>query len=305
MAIPSYEKIMHPLLNMIKDGKEYRVRDLVPKLANEMSLTADERNTMAKSGSQTIFSNRVAWARTYVKKAGLLDSPQKGYVQITPLGQSVLKENPESIDNKFLKKYPSFVEFTTTKKKPNTEADTEPIDNIGGTPEEVVESAMLEIRCKLADDLLDQILSCSPQFFEHLVVELLVSMGYGGSIEDAGQAVGRSGDEGIDGIIKEDKLGLDVVCIQAKRYKKGNTVGRPTVQAFAGSMEGYRAKKGVLITTSVFSKEAYEYIRKIERKIVLIDGARLAELMIDNNVGVSLTQSYEIKRIDNDYFEGS
>ena len=254
MAIPSYEKIMHPLLNMINDSKEYRIKELVPKLANEFSLTAEEINKLTKRGNQTVFANRVAWARTYVKKAGLLESPQKGFIRISNLGQSVLKANPEVIDNKFLKRYPSFIKFTTTKKKPKEEREPKDIDEQDGTPEEVLESAINEIRNSLADELLDQILSCSPQFFEHLVVELLVAMGYGGSIEDAGETVGRTGDEGIDGTIKEDKLGLDMVCIQAKRYKKENTVGRPAVQAFAGSMEGYRAKKRCLYYNFFFFK---------------------------------------------------
>jgi restriction system protein len=254
---------------------------------------------MLPSGQQTVISNRVAWAKTYLKKAGLLANPVRGTVRITEEGKNTLAQKPAKIDNDFLRKYGSFSEFY--KKTTPVEAKEDHPD-IAVTPEESLELAYSILHDALADEILDKVKSCSPTFFEHLVVDLLVAMGYGGSLADAGQAIGKTGDGGIDGIIKEDKLGLDVVCIQAKRWEKN--VGRPEVQAFAGSMEGMRAKKGVLITTASFSKEAEEYINRIERKIVLIYGRRLVELMIEHDIGVATAHSYVVKKLDFDYFDG-
>jgi len=223
-------------------------------------------------------------------------------VQITDAGRQALARRPAKIDNHFLQQYPSYIEFKQTRRTESIEAEAAqnapPLSD--QTPEEAIEAAYSDLRAALADDLLERVRACSPQFFERLVVELLVAMGYGGSLTDAGRAVGRTGDEGIDGIIKEDKLGLDVVCIQAKRWQ--NSVGRPEVQAFAGSMEGQRAKKGVMLTTAKFSKDAHDYVSRIERKIVLIDGRQLAELMIDHGIGTTISRTYELRRIDSDYF---
>jgi restriction system protein len=250
----------------------------------------------------------VGWARTYLKKAGLVSSTGRGRFRITDEGLRLLSEKPASIDARLLERYPAFVEFKQSRRSSDElgqiDAALGSIREIAlpsdQTPEEQIDTAYKDLRAALADELLDRVRGCSPQLFERLVVELLVAMGYGGSLADAGKAVGRTGDDGIDGIIKEDKLGLDVVCIQAKRCE--NTVGRPTVQAFAGSMEGHRAKKGVLLTTATFSKDDYEYITRIERKIVLIDGRQLAELMIDHGIGTTISRSYEVRRIDSDYF---
>lgn len=233
-----------------------------------------------------------------MKNAGLLTQPGRGLIRITPEGQAALAQKPSKIDKAFLDRYPTFVAFY--KKGQPTDATAVPPLPSNETPEEALEASVQALRSALADELLERLKTCTPQFFERLVVQLLVAMGYGGSLADAGQAVGRSGDEGIDGIIKEDKLGLDVVCLQAKRWQ--GTVGRPVVQAFAGSMEGMRARKGVLITTSTFSKEAQEFVGKIERKIVLIDGERLAELMIDHDIGVTTARTYTVKKMDLDYF---
>jgi restriction system protein len=298
MAIPDYQDFMLPLLQAISDGKEYHIRDVTVRLADTLGLSQDDRQQLLPSGQQSVVANRVAWAKTYLKKAGLLDSPKRGYIRISGDGCKALATHPTKIDNEFLKKYATFVDFYG---RPGAEEDAtaEPIV-AAKTPDEVLESSYCDLRAALADDILEQIKGCSPQFFERLVVELLVAMGYGGTLADAGQAIGRTGDGGIDGIIKEDKLGLDVVCIQAKRWE--NTVGRPVVQAFAGSMEGMRARKGVLITTASFSKEAEEYVGRIERKIVLIDGKRLADLMIDHDIGVTTARTYTIKRLDSDYF---
>jgi restriction system protein len=298
MPIPDYQGFMFPLLQAISDGQEHSVRDIVVRLSDQLGLTAEERQQMLPSGQQSLVSNRVGWAKTYLKKAGLLDNPKRGRVRITKAGLDALSQNSNKIDNEFLSRYPSFAEFFA--RTPSDENLPEVVAEETKTPDEVLDSSYQSLRAALADELLDQMKQCSPAFFERLVVDLLVAMGYGGSLVDAGQAIGKTGDGGIDGIIKEDKLGLDVVCIQAKRWE--GTVGRPVVQAFAGSMEGVRARKGVLITTGTVSKDAEEYVNRIERKIVLIDGQRLADLMIDHNIGVATARTYTIKRLDSDYF---
>jgi len=230
----------------------------------------------------------------------LLSVPERATFEITEAGQKLLKENPNSLTRNDLKeRYPEFRDFITPHTKTDHDAPTAVIGE--KTPEELLEEGYLDLHETLVIDLLEIIKSGTPQFFETLVIDLLVKMGYGGSRKDAGEAIGRSGDGGIDGIIKEDKLGLDVIYIQAKRWE--NTVGRPVVQAFAGSLEGMRAKRGILITTSQFSQDAIAYVERIEKKIVLIDGGTLAKLMIDHNVGVSTVTAYEIKKIDFDYFE--
>jgi restriction system protein len=290
---------MLPVLELIADGQDHRLRDLTKTVSDRFGLTESERAEILPSGQQTVISNRVAWAKTYLKKARLLANPVRGMVRITDEGKKVLDQKPARIDNDFLRKYGSFAEFYK-KTAPLEAKNNHP--EVAATPEESLESAYSILHDALADELLDKVKSCSPTFFEQLVVDLLVAMGYGGSLADAGQAIGKSGDGGIDGIIKEDKLGLDVVCIQAKRWEK--TVGRPEVQAFAGSMEGMRAKKGVLITTASFSKDAEEYINRIERKIVLIDGRRLAQLMIEHDIGVATARSYVVKKLDFDFFDG-
>jgi restriction system protein len=289
---------MLPLLQQIADGAAHTNRQVASSLAQQFKLDDKEITQLLPSGQQRVFTNRVAWAKAYLKRAGLLESPSRGTVQISELGRGVLAGPPADVDLKFLKKFPSYDRHRTT-----AASDHEPIDEpeTGQTPEELLESSYEVLREQLAVELLEKLKTCSPAFFERLVVQLLVAMGYGGSLADAGQAVGRSGDGGIDGIIKEDKLGLDVVCIQAKRWPE-NTVGRPTVQAFAGSMEGVRAKKGVFITTSGFSREAEDYVSRTERKIVLIDGKQLAEFMIDHNVGVTTARTFVLKRLDLDYF---
>lgn len=299
MPIPDYQECMLPTLELLADGQDHRIRDLTNAVADRFGLTDSQRAEMLPSGQQTVIANRVGWAKTYLKKAGLLTNPVRGTVRISDAGKQVLAQKPETIDNNLLRKHGSFLEFYN-RTSSLTNVDEHP--DVATTPEESLETAFGILYSTLSDELLEKVKSCTPQFFEHLVVDLLVAMGYGGSIADAGQAIGKSGDGGIDGIIKEDKLGLDVVCIQAKRWEKN--VGRPEVQAFAGSMEGMRAKKGVLITTAGFSKEAEEYVQRIERKIVLINGIRLAELMIEHGIGVSISRSYVLKRIDSDYFDG-
>jgi restriction system protein len=252
------------------------------------------------SGQQTVFDNRVGWARTHLKKAVLLEYPKRGFFQITERGRDLLTQNPTKINIKFLNQFPEHIEFLNSKKD-NDKSEPEIIETSETTPQESIEFGYQKIRKELELELLNRVKSCSPDFFERLVVDLLVKMGYGGSRRDAGRAIGKSGDGGIDGIIKEDKLGLDIVYVQAKRWDN-TVVGRPEIQKFVGALHGQRARKGVFITTSRFSQEAREYVSIIDSKIVLIDGEELAQLMIDNHVGVSTVSIYEIKKIDSDYF---
>ncbi len=298
MAIPDYQTIMLPLLSYNSDGKEHGLRETIEALADRFKLSEPERNELLPSGQQAIFDNRVAWARTYLIKAGLLQSTRRGFFQITSRGQGVLNEKIDRIDVKYLEKFEEFKEFRQRTPK-DTAQENEGIDS-RQTPEEVLEQAYQKIRHDLADQILKRVMESSPSFFERMVVELLVKMGYGGSRKDAGQAIGQTGDGGIDGIIKEDKLGLDIIYIQAKRWQ--NTIGRPEVQKFAGALQGQRARKGVFITTSTFTNDARQYAANIENKLILIDGLQLAQLMIENDVGVSTSARYEIKKIDSDYF---
>lgn len=299
MAIPDFQSIMLPLLKQISDGKEHRMRDVTDELAEKLGVTDEELKELLPSGAAPVFYNRTAWAKTYLKKAGLINSPKTGLVIISEKGLSVLKKSPEKINVKYLKQFSEFNDFQTNKK--DSEA-FDPEESEDQTPEELLESAYQKIRSSLASEILNKVVELSPAFFEKLVVELLVKMGYGGSIKDAGRAIGKSGDEGIDGTIKEDKLGLDIIYIQAKKWKPGNVVGRPELQKFVGALAGQGAKKGIFITTSSFSREATEYTPRNETKIVLIDGTQLSQLMIDYNLGCTSFQAYEVKKIDNDYF---
>jgi restriction system protein len=299
MVIPDYQSVMLPLLKYARDGKEHRIRDAVEKLAEEFRLSEEERNELLPSGQQAVFKNRVGWASTYLKKAGLLDSGKKGYFSITRRGLDALRENPLSIDVNFLKRYEEFNEFRNQGKQIEIiDLDKREPENLD--PKETLEIAYQKLHNELVSEILSIIKKCSPDFFESLVVDVLTKMGYGGSRADAGKAVGKSHDGGIDGIIKEDRLGLDVIYIQAKRWE--GTVTRPEIQKFAGALIGKKAKKGVFITTSGFSKEAIEYA-DLTGNIVLVEGEMLARLMIEYGVGVSKVKSYDVKKMDTDYFE--
>ena len=300
MPIPDYQTIMLPLLKYAGDEEEHSLRETIEALGTELSLTEDERKELLPSGQQSVFDNRVGWARTYLKKAGLLDLTRRGYFRITSRGIEVLASNPPQITKNYLMEFEEFVEFQNYRRDGDTDRDDQSSGSDEQTPEELIEIAFQRIRHDLANDLLDKIKSCSPIFFERLVIDLLVKMGYGGTRRDAGQAVGKSGDGGIDGIIKEDRLGLDIIYIQAKRWE--GTVSRPEIQKFAGALQGQRARKGIFLTTSSFSREANDYASSIDSKIILFDGEILTQLMVDFNIGVSLANSYEIKRIDQDYF---
>lgn len=301
--IPDYQSLMLPILKLVSDRQEHKYRDLIEKLAAEFQVSDEERKELLASGNQAVFDNRVGWAKTYLKKAGLLDSPKRATFVITQIGIETLKKNPDRVDAKYLRQFPAFLEFQNASRSDNeTEEETKTVETNEQTPEENLDKAYQRIRKSLASELLNRVVELSPTFFERLVVELLVKMGYGGSIKDAGKAIGKSGDEGIDGTIKEDKLGLDIIYIQAKRWRTGNVVGRPELHKFVGALAGQGAKKGIFITTSNFTREALEYTPKNETKIVLIDGEQLAQLMIDYNLGCTTQQIYELKKIDSDYF---
>jgi len=297
MAIPDYQSCMLPLLKYYGDGQGHTLREAVEALAKDFKLTDDERRERLPSG-QEIFDNRVGWARTYMKKAALIESPKRGVNKITPRGFEVLKQKPQKIDVNFLMQFKEFQEFRAIRHPKVTEDSSVELND--KTPEESLEIAYERIQSDLAAELIQRLKACTPSFFERLVVEVIVKMGYGGTRQDAGKAIGKSGDGGIDGIIKEDRLGLDAIYIQAKRWE--NVVGRPEIQKFVGALSGHHAKKGLFITTSYFSSDAADYVSRIDAKVVLIDGETLAQLMIEHNVGVSTVNAYEIKKVDSDYF---
>lgn len=299
MTIPDYQTIMLPLLKFAGDKKEHSIRETIDHISDLFKLSETERKEVLPSGRSYIIDNRVGWARTYLKKAGLLEDTRRSYFQITEKGSGVLAKSPTEINIKFLQNFPEFNEF---RKRKDDEEEQEHViqEETSQTPQELLEYGYQKIKRDLAQELIVSVKKASPRFFEQLVVELLLKMGYGGSLKDAGKAIGQSGDGGIDGIIKEDKLGLDVIYIQAKRWE--NVVGSKEIRNFVGSLVGQKANKGVFITTSGYTKDALEYVKTITHKVILIDGEMLAQLMIENNVGVSGVINYEVKKIDSDYF---
>lgn len=303
--IPDYQTCMLPLLRFAADGKSHKFSEAVEKLSDEFNLSKDEREELLPSKAQTVIFSRIGWARTYLKKAGLLEDAGRAILKITERGKKVLAENPEKITTKYLKQFDEFNEFFNKhnpKKSDKNQDNSENQNEDERTPDELLDEGYKKLTETLADDLLGAIEKCSPKFFENLVVDLLVHMGYGGSFEDAAKVVGKTGDEGIDGIIKEDRLGLDSIYIQAKRWK--DSVGRPEIQKFAGALLGQKASKGVFITTGNFTIDAENFAKDADgRKIILIDGEKLASLMIEYNVGVSTRRTIEIKKIDSDYFD--
>ncbi len=302
MAIPDYETVMLPLMQFVADGKDHTINEATNHLSDLFKLTPEEREQRIPSGQSSYIKNRTGWAKTYLKKAGLLSSPKRGVIQITDRGREVLSQKPERINRALLEQFPEFVEF---QERSNATAKTESAEVAAvdkQTPEEAIEHSYTQLRSQLADELLEQIKGCSSDFFERLVVDVIVAMGYGGSHRDAAKATQRSNDGGIDGIIKQDRLGLDTIYIQAKKWDESRPIHRPEIQKFAGALQGVRARKGIFITTSSFSDGAREYVATIDSKIVLIDGTELAQLMIDHGIGVTPHQTYEIKRLDSDYF---
>jgi restriction system protein len=293
---------MLPFLKNIQSGKEYSTKEIIEILSSEFALTEEELNQDLPSGVQKTFYNRVFWAKAHLKMAGLIENIRRGCFKITDEGQKVLKQNPNGINLRFLKQIPTYRDYISRSKDENSNEDSD-INNENEleTPEEIIEKNFLKVRKNLSLELLSKVKESSASFFENLVVELLVKMGYGGAIKESGKTTGRSGDEGIDGIIKEDKLGLGIIYIQAKKWE--GVVGRPEIQKFVGALAGQGAKKGVFITTAKFTKEARDYQPRNETKIVLIDGQQLADFMIDYDLAVSPTNKFIIKRIDNDYFD--
>jgi len=301
MSIPDFQSLMLPLLVFAKDSETHTLGEARKRLASIFSLTPEEVEELLPSGRQRRFDNRVAWAKVYLEQAGLLQSPKRGQFNITAEGQSFLSTNPSQITITVLDQFEKFKAFReSSKSSKGKQVVAAPTAEAAETPEELLEQSFQSIQEELAGSLLEQVKSCSPSFFENLVVELLLKMGYGRNRVEAGKAIGKSGDEGIDGIISEDRLGLEAIYIQAKRW--AGTVGRPEIQKFVGALHGKRARKGVFITTGTFSSDARDYVSHIDPRVVLIDGAQLAEYMIEHNLGVSVKSTYEVKRIDTDFF---
>jgi restriction system protein len=302
VPIPDFQTLMLPLLNILSDGQERHMREVTATLADRFELTEEERQRLLPSGQNKLFLNRVAWAKSHLKAAGLIENPSRGKVRIADEGRQVLASHPDRITVAFLRTFPSYLAFAgQTANAEATTPDTAAESAQESTPRELLDASYQALRKATAEELLARLRACSPGFFEKAVVKLLLAMGYGG-VAGERLVTGGTGDGGVDGLIKEDKLGLDVVCLQAKRWE--NTVGRPVVQGFVGSMDFVRARKGVILTTSTFSSEAVNFVEKIEgKKVVLIDGERLAELMLEHGVGVATTQTYELKEVSNDFFD--
>jgi restriction system protein len=300
MAIPDFQSVMLPFLKLASDRAEHPIRDAKKSLADSFKLTETERQKLVPSGSQEVWANRIGWSRTYLKHAGLIEYTRRGHFRITERGLNLLAENPAAITVDLLKRFPEFAKFLGGKDETDKESGEKLVGNESQTPEELIEQAHRPLTNALVIELIQKLKTASPQFFERVVVEVLVRMGYGGSRQEAGRAIGQSGDEGIDGVINEDRLGLDAVYIQAKRWE--GVVGRPEIMKFVGALQGKRAHKGVFITTSGFTREAQQYIENVTNKVVLIDGPTFARLMIEHNVGVTQYAVYELKRIDSDFF---
>jgi restriction system protein len=302
MAIPDFQTFLLPVLELAGDDQVHALAEAREALALKFKLSAEDRVELLPSGRVPRFNNRVAWAKSYLEQARLISSPRRAHFEITERGRQALAQKPGRIDIAFLEKYEEFKEFRNAGRKAagETPAAETHAEGQSATPEELLDQAYQSIRAELTSSLLNRVKEGSPKFFESLVVELLLKMGYGRSLAEAGRAIGASGDEGIDGIISEDRLGLDEIYIQAKKWE--GTVGRPEIQKFVGALHGKRARKGVFITTGSFSGEARDYVSRIDPRVVLIDGKALTEYMIDFNLGVTPKAAYELKRVDTDYF---
>lgn len=301
MPIPDYQTLMLPVLQSAAQG-EVKFRDVVTSLAQTFGLTDEEVAELLPSGQQTVFINRVGWAKTYLNKAGLIETTRRGHFHLTDQGQGVLASDPPKIDNAYLMQFEGFRQFRDRTKK-DEEAPDRKADEETHTPDEIMRAAHQQIESALAQDLLERILAAPPDFFERLIINLLISMGYGGSAPEAGRALGRSGDDGVDGVIDQDALGLDRVYIQAKRYAPGNSIGSGAIRDFFGSLDRHKASKGLFVTTSTFSPSAKETAEFLSQRIVLIDGTQLAKLMIRFNVGCRIEETLYVKKIDEEFFE--
>lgn len=302
MDIPDFQKVMLPLLQFAADKNTHRIKDAIEYVIKHFQLSEEERSIMLPSGAEPVIDNRVRWARFHFKKAGVFIDPARGQFQITQRGIDLLKNSPSEINMKVLEQFEEYRQVIKGNGQNSEVKETveHPENLLNVTPEESIDYGFKQIKEALAEDISKQLKTISPGFFEKLVVELLVKMGYGGSLKEAGEVIGKSGDAGIDGIIKEDKLGLDAIYVQAKKWEA--SIGRPEIQKFAGALMGQKAKKGIFITTSFFTKEAIEYVKNIESRIVLIDGINLSELMVEYDLGVNTIREYKMKRIDYDYF---
>lgn len=306
MSIPDFQSLMLPVLRLAAAG-ETRVPDAAKAIADKLGLSEDEREEMLPSGRQRLLHNRIHWAKFYMAKAGLIEAPGRGRFIASEAGRALLSSNPATINVETLKRYPAFLGFYSTSDAQTpigtaVVGATSTVDETRSTPEEQIDAAQAALQAALKAELLQRVLAQSPTFFEGAIVDLLVAMGYGGTHADAARRLGRSGDGGIDGIIDEDRLGLDRIYVQAKRFAPHAVVGRPEIQSFVGSLVGVGAAKGVFVTTSKFTAGATEFARRIPQRVVLIDGDRLAELMIEHGVGVRTSRIVEVKRIDEDFF---
>lgn len=302
MNIPDFQSVMLPILKTTASGEVINKHDIVTQVSDAFGLTTEQRAELLPSGKQAVIKNRVNWAITYLQKAGLLTSPKRVHVQITELGRSVLAQNLDKINVKFLKQYDSFLKFHTAKPSVKESTENTQADDLPETPDEQLQQAYQSLNNSLAEELLDSVKQLTPQAFEQLVVDLMIAMGYGGARKEAGQATKLTGDDGIDGIINEDKLGLDSIYLQAKRWE--NTVHRPEIDKFIGSLTRQGASKGVFSSTSDFSQGAKDSVSGLNLSVVLVDGRNLAELMIEYNLGVSVKETYQVKTLDSDYFDG-
>jgi restriction system protein len=300
--VPDYQSLMLPVLRAAAGG-EQRIGAVAQRLADELSLSEAARAALLASGRQTIFANRVHWAKTYLAKAGLVEATKRGHFRLTSRGADVLASNPDRIDNRFLSRFEEFRQFTNRANEVDAAASHAIDDPAGQTPDEIMRAAHRRIEAALAADLLDRVRAAPPDFFERLIVNLLLAMGYGGTAADAGRALGRSGDDGVDGVIDQDALGLDRVYIQAKRYGASNTVGPGAIRDFFGSLDRHKAAKGLFVTTSSFTGSARETADYLSKRIVLIDGEQLTRLMIRHNVGCRIEEILHVKKIDEDFFE--
>jgi restriction system protein len=301
MANPDFQSFMLPVVQSLASGEIREKSDIIEDVVKILNLSDEDRKELLPSGTEPIYRNRIGWSLSYLKHAGLIHSPGRAVYQITERGKGALEKNLPKINARYLKQYPEFLKFIQPQKKgTETVLKSSSPENEDKTPLEYIEYGFQQIKDELKETILNQVKACSPFYFEKIVIDLLLAMGYGGSRAEAGQVTQKTGDGGIDGIINEDKLGLDVIYIQAKRWE--NPVSRPEIQKFAGALMGKKAKKGIFITTSYFTREAQEFSQSIDSKIILIDGERLAKLMIEHNVGVVVGQTYEIKRMDSDYF---
>jgi len=302
MPIPDFQTLMLPVLRSSADG-EVKISDVTEQLATQFYLSPEEKGELLPSGRQTIFANRVHWAKFYLAKAGLVDLTRRAHFRITERGQKVLGSPPERIDIRFLFQFPEFKAFREVASSPGKEAVEEAVQTAGLTPDEMMRKAHAQLEEELGKELLSRIINAPPDFFERLIVKLVVAMGYGGSVPEAGRALGKSGDDGVDGVIDQDALGLDRIYVQAKRYKDGNVVGPGAIRDFFGSLDRFKAAKGLFATTSSFSSSAGETAELLSKRIVLLDGRQLAKLMIRYNVGCRVEETIHIKAVDEAFFE--